>query len=32
MRMTVGLAGVGGEERDCGFLGGEGESLPLSPL
>ena len=30
--MTLGLVGVGGEERDCGFLGGKGESLPLSPL
>ena len=30
--MCVGLVGVGGEERDCGFLGGEGESFPLNPL
>ena len=32
MQMSVSLVGVGGDERDCGFLSGEGESLPLSPL
>ena len=32
MEVYVGLVGVGGEERDCGVLGEQGESLPLRPL
>ena len=32
MGMSVGLMGVQGEEQNCGFLGREGEFVPLSSL
>ena len=32
MGMSVGMVGVGGEERDFGFFGREGKSLPVSLL